>query len=390
MNSKLRIIVAGLIAQYPIGGVTWDYLQYVLGLARLGHDVYYLEDSSQWPYNPIEAGLGGDGSYNASYLSDIMDRFDLSENWAYRFPGGELPSGKVLPENWFCASDKRRIEFIGSADLLINVSSGIGDPSRYRRIPNLVYVDTDPVFTQLRVLSEPHFREHVDVHDVHFSYGECIRDSGPTTGHQWHPIRKPILVSEWHPLAPHRDAFTTVMNWTSYKDMTYDGQHYGQKDLEFMRFVELPNRVSPTVLEIALAVGNTRHPPRGLLTYKGWHLVDPMEVCPDLDRYREYIQSSKAEWTVAKHGYMVGQTGWFSGRSACYLAAGRPVVVQDTGFSSVLPVGDGILAFSTIEEAVDAIHHVNIDYLKHSNAAREIALEYFDSKKVLKRLIEQV
>jgi hypothetical protein len=258
----------------------------------------------------------------------------------------------------------------------------------YRKIPHLAYVDTDPVFTQIRVLNESEFRNHVDAHDVHFSYGECISDTGPATGHKWHPIRKPIVLSEWHPSAARRDIFTTVMNWTSYKDVTYSGKNYGQKDSEFMRFVDLPDRVSPTVLEIALGGGNTRQAPREQLIKKGWQLVEPMNVCPDLDSYRDYIESSKAEWTVAKHGYVVGQVGWFSGRTACYLAAGRPVVVQDTGFSSVLPVGEGILKFRTMDEAADAIREVAANYSQHSNVARDIAGEYFDSDKLLGKLIE--
>jgi hypothetical protein len=178
------------------------------------------------------------------------------------------------------------------------------------------------------------------------------------------------------------------MNWTSYKDVTYSGKNYGQKDSEFMRFVDLPDRVSPTVLEIALGGGNTRQAPREQLIKKGWQLVEPMNVCPDLDSYRDYIESSKAEWTVAKHGYVVGQVGWFSGRTACYLAAGRPVVVQDTGFSSVLPVGEGILKFRTMDEAADAIREVAANYSQHSNVARDIAGEYFDSDKLLSKLID--
>jgi hypothetical protein len=191
-----------------------------------------------------------------------------------------------------------------------------------------------------------------------------------------------------------------VMNWTSYKPLKYRGDSYGQKDMELKRFLDLPGRTPNATLEIAL--GNTQHQewqtndektpectPRSLLRENGWQVVDAMAVCPDLDSYRAYIESSKAEWSVAKNGYVLGQPGWFSCRSACYLAAGRPVVVQDTGYSEILPIGEGLLPFKTMNEAVAAIQEVTGNYGRHAKAARGIAEEYFDSDKVLSRLITQ-
>jgi hypothetical protein len=179
------------------------------------------------------------------------------------------------------------------------------------------------------------------------------------------------------------------MNWTSYKPVVYANRSYGQKDLEFVRFQELPRLITPTALEIAVNAGKTRRTPRQFLVHKGWRVVDPAAVCPDLDSYRDYIESSKAEWSVAKNGYVVGRPGWFSCRSACYLAAGRPVVVQDTGFGVVLPLGEGLLAFKTLEEAVASIKDIEANYPRHAKAARAIAAEYFDASKVLPRLIEE-
>ncbi len=380
VTSRLRIIVSGLIAQYPLGGVTWDYLQYVVGLARLGHDVYYFEDTGQWPYNPLEDGLARDCEFNVGYLGNIMSRFGLGTKWAYRFP---------YKSQWFGLPDGERTEVIESADLLINVSCGLQPCSEYRKIRSLAFVDTDPVFTQVKLArGQSDFHRVIDWHDAHFSYGECFSDAVPPTGHHWRPMRKPILLSEWRPSTPRRNVFTTIMNWTSYKNVTYRGQAYGQKDVELMRFLELPSKVAPTVLEMAVGPGKTRRPPHDLLLRKGWTIVDPMKVCPDLDSYRAYIESSKAEWTVAKNGYVIGQAGWFSGRSACYLAAGRPVVVQDTGFGSVIPIGEGVLTFRTLDEAADAIREVEGNYDRQARAARAIAEEYFDSDKVLSRLLE--
>jgi len=201
------------------------------------------------------------------------------------------------------------------------------------------------------------------------------------------------------------------MSWTSYKPLTYADKTYGQKDVEFYRFLNLPMTVRPIRLELALS--NIEHvnwrteienmPPivselmqgqpewssRELLVHAGWSVVDATETCRDLDSYRNYIQSSKAEWSVAKNGYVQGQSGWFSERSACYLASGRPVVVQDTGFPAVLPEGDGIFAFKTIEEATAAIEKIEANYAREAKVARAIAEEYFDSEKVLTRLVEE-
>jgi hypothetical protein len=381
MTSKLRIIVTGLIAQYPLGGVAWDYLQYVLGLARLGHDVYYVEDSGQWPYNPCEGGLAVDYMWNIHYLANLMERFELGQKWAYR-----LPYEKV----WFGLSECQWREVVHSADLLINVSGTVDHVADYRPVQRLAYIDSDPMFTQIRLhQGVPFFSSQVQAHDVHFTFGEHLSPSVPSTGHHWRPTRQPIILDAWHSTMPRRDVLTTVMNWTSYHDVVYEGRHYGQKDVEFVRFLNLPSLVAPAVLELAVNLGNTRRTPHALLKHHGWQLVDPDQVCPDLDRYRHYIQTSTAEWSVAKHAYVAGKTGWFSCRSACYLAAGRPVVVQDTGFSSILPVGDGILAFTTLEDAATAIEDLCARYPQHAKAARDLADAYFHSDLVLNKLIEE-
>jgi hypothetical protein len=381
MAENLRIIVTGQMAQYPLGGVTWFYLQYVLGLARLGHDVYYFEDSGQWPYNPTEQALPEDCGFNVEYLAGVLSRFGLGDKWAYRF---------LWQSQWFGLSEAKRKEVIESADLLINVSGTLERPQDYRKVRRLAYVDTDPVFTQVKLArGQKDFRKWVDAHDVQFSYGECASPAVPDTGHRWRATRVPIVLCEWHSGAPRRDVFTTIMNWTSHNSVTYHGQTYGQKDVEFKRFLDLPGRVAPTVLELAIGPGHGQRTPYDLLRHKGWRLVDPADVCPDLDSLRTYTESSMAEWSIAKNGYVAGQSGWFSERSARYLAAGRPVVVQDTGFSSVLPVGAGILPFRTCEEAVDGIRQVESDYERHSKAARAIAEEYFDSAKIMGRLVEE-
>ncbi len=409
MDSSLRIVVTGLIAQHPsLGGISWHYLQYLLGLRRLGHDIYYFEDSGQWPYN-FDGGASGndwvsyDCSENVAYLNSLMRRFGLENRWSYRFP---------IRNQWYGLSDSERRDVVNRADMLLNVSGSLEFPDHYRQVGRLVYIDTDPVFTQVKLArGEQDFRNRVDAHDVHFSYGECLSASVPRTGHNWQPTRQPIVLSEWRTSTAPRNGFTTVMSWTSYKPLTYADKTYGQKDVEFYRFLNLPMTVRPIRLELALS--NIEHvnwrteienmPPivselmqgqpewssRELLVHAGWSVVDATETCRDLDSYRNYIQSSKAEWSVAKNGYVQGQSGWFSERSACYLASGRPVVVQDTGFPAVLPEGDGIFAFKTIEEATAAIEKIEANYAREAKVARAIAEEYFDSEKVLTRLVEE-
>jgi hypothetical protein len=413
-DSSLRIIVTGLIAQHPtLAGVTWDYLQYVLGLVGLGHDVYYLEDSGQWPYT-TDGGPSGhdwtayDPTPNVAYLSEVMARYGLEKRWAYHFP---------IKHRWFGLSHQKRREVSQSAALVINISGTLRRPQEYRQVGRLVYIDSDPVFTQVKLKlarGQMRFRKQLEAHDMHFSFGEHLSRHVPATGHRWRPTRQPIVLSEWRPSMPQGEVFTTIMNWTSYKPLIYRGQTYGQKDMEFKRFLELPAKARPAAFEVALSkVRNPRHiswerhgnalppavreqeprkvqpTPPDVLAAMGWRVVDPRRVCPDLDRYRDYIESSRGEWSVAKHGYVVGQPGWFSCRSACYLAAGRPVVVQETGFCNVLPTGEGLLSFTTVEEAAAAVRQVNGDYARHAKAARAIAEEYFDSRKVLARLVDE-
>ena len=400
MNSQLRIIVTGIIGQHPmLGGVAWDYVQYLLGLIQLGHDAFYIEDSGEWPYT-WEKNIAADNwiaeecGPNVRHLAAVMERFGLGERWAYRFPRNGL---------WFGLSDFKRAEVMRSADLVLNVSGSIARPRKYLSAMRLAYIDSDPVFTQTRLaLRERKLSARVAAHDVHFSFGEAICNPTPV---DWKPTRQPIVLSEWRPTASRRRVFTTVMSWTSYKPLVYAGRRFGQKDMQFREYLDLPRRVAPVRLEVALSCHV--HPEwqssedvsgsqsrevrsvRQVLQDAGWQLAEAMQVCGDLDSYRAYIEGSMAEWSVAKHGYVVGKSGWFSCRSACYLAAGKPVVVENTGFDQILPVGEGILSFRTIEEATAAIEEVFTHYARHAAAARDIAETWFDSRKVLTSLLER-
>jgi hypothetical protein len=409
-TQSLRIIVTGLIAQHPwLGGLAWHYLQYVLGLGELGHDVYYVEDSGEWPYT-LDGGASGDDwiardcTTNVEYLNAAMARFGLSERWAYRFP---------RERRWYGMSARARRNVLRSADLLLNVSGTLSRPEEYRGIPRLVYIDSDPIFTQIKLSlrrGHPGFQKRVAAHDVHFSFGEALAHAGFEPGYRWRPTRQPIVLAQWPSTLPPRDVYSTVMSWTSYEPLVFRGKVYAQKDWEFRRFVDLPGRISPARIELAVnhidhAEWQTSEVPQtsdstgdrtsvkmsiaNALALHKWTIVDPVKRCGSLDDYRRYIQSSKGEWSVAKNGYVQGLPGWFSERSASYLAAGRPVIVQNTGFDSVLPVGEGIVAFSTVEEAVAGVANVERDYARHARAAREIAVEYFDANRVLTQLLDE-
>src|SRR6266480_848920 len=257
MSSRLRIIVSGLIAQHPmLGGMTWHYLQFPLGLAKLGHDVYYIEDSGEWPYN-LDGGPTGndwvarDASANVDHIGRVMARFRLEDKWSYRFPTEPSP-------RWFGMPDQRRDAVIRSADLLINVSGTLEHPERYRDVRRMVYIDTDPVFTQVKIaLPEPDFPERVAVHDVHFTYGETLSKAQIPNAFSWIPTRQPVALSEWETTEQPREVFSTVMSWTSYKPLLFRGKSFAQKDVEFLRFVDLPQKASDIQLEIAL--GGTHH-----------------------------------------------------------------------------------------------------------------------------------
>lgn len=393
-SRQLKIIVTGLIAQHPtLGGITWHYLQYVLGLDRLNHDVYYFEDSGEGPYNTDGGPTGRDWvskdcSRNVAHLATTASRFGFENRWAYHCP---------IESSWYGLTDEKREAVLSEADLLINTSGTLSDPSRYRGISRLAYIDTDPVVTHAKIAGRRDFRGRVDAHDIHFTFGESMNDRVPETGHSWHATRQPIVLSEWEPVPSRRDAYTTVMNWASYEPLVYREVSYGQKDVEFRQFLHLPASVTPVYLEVAL--GGTRHrqwesadletdmDPVRLLEGAGWGVVDADAVCGDALRYRDFIRSSRAEWSVAKNAYVRGQPGWFSERSACYLAAARPVIVQDTGFTGVLPTGKGILPFADLDGAVEAIAAVEGDYENHCEAARSIAESHFDSDKVLSKLV---
>jgi hypothetical protein len=380
-SERLRVVVLGDVVRIPLGGMAWSDMHYLLGLAALGHDVYYLEDSDDHPWSCYDPGRdmsGTDPAYGLAFAERSFREAGLEDRWAYY----DAHRGTWLGP---CAGRVR--EICSGADLLFN----LGCPVRswLEEIPVRVLVDKDPVFTQIRNLAEPQRRERAAQHTAHFSFGENIgtsRAAIPADGFPWQATRHPIFLDAW-PAMPGRPGgrFTTVMQWESYPARAYAGIAYGTKAASFEPYLDLPRRAGP-VLEMTVGSASA---PRDELRRHGWVLPDPLDVSRDLASYQHYIQRSKAEFTVAKHGYVVSRSGWFSERSAAYLASGRPAVLEDTNFTDWLPAGAGVLAFRNPDEALAGIEEVNRRYEFHCRAAREIAHEYFDARRVLPGLIEQ-
>jgi hypothetical protein len=381
----MRIVVTGLLGQYAFGGVTWDYIQYLLGFRALGHDVWYLEDSGSWPYDPVKETIGSDCAFNVHYLQGMMAGFGFGDRWIYR----NGADGK-----FYGAGEAAARDLIKNADLLVNVSSAGWLRDYEFGVRHQMFIDGDPMFCQVGLLDPKNadYAARVRAHDSHFTFGLNIGGPGclaPETGIRWRKTVQPIALDHWpFQAAAAPDRFTTVMNWSSYAPVEWQGKKYGQKNLEFEKFKTLPQK-TPQRLEMAMGPGIGAVRPLEELRGLGWVVLEPKEVLPTHQLYRDFLASSKAEWSVAKHGYVEGRTGWFSCRTACYLALGRPAVVQETGWSDYLPAGDGLLTFSTMDEAIAAIDDINDHYAEHAAAARALAEQYFEAKKVCADLLAQ-
>jgi len=382
-----RAVVTGMIATYPVGGVAWDYGQYALGLVRLGYEVYYLEDTGWQTYDPVKGEYGEDPSYGIRFLQDSLAGLSptLGRRWHFRAMDGTTYG---IPASQF-------EQIVADADLFLNVSGGTLLRDAYMANPCKVLVDTDPGWNHF--VNFPKWDQAPGwqgthgwrSHDHFFTYAERIGQPDcvlPALGIPWHKTRPPVVLDQWRPQAP-GDRWTTVMTWNNFhQPIEHQGVTYGTKELEFALVEALPQRVKAS---FELAVGGS-DPPRDRWGNLGWSVVDSQTISRTADDYRAYIQRSRGEFSVAKNVYVATRSGWSSCRSVCYLAASRPVVVQDTGFSEFIPTGEGLLAFSALEEARQEIIAVEHDYEHHQQKALEIAREYFGADRVLDRLLRDI
>ena len=393
---KLRIIIGGFLGLFPAGGVTWDYIQYPLGLALLGHDVYYIEDTRLYPVYQKPGSNWNDCTSCVEHLQSVMKYFNMNDRWAYR----DEASGTS-----FGLSETKIKELCGSADIFINISCSTVMREEYLKIPKRILIDSDPMFTQIQYASQqmftpgqPGLRSLLHAHNYLFTFGENIGANDCLIPHdelQWHTTRQPVCLKFWQPQPPafgDGAALTTLMNWTAGKKLLYNNEEWGQKDVEFFRFSSLPQNFPG--LKFSLIVSKTGGTDYSLQKEKmeraGWKILDPETHADNWIKYQQFIQNSIGEFSVAKETYVKANSGWFSCRSACYLASGRPVVTQDTGWSRFIPSGDGLFAFHDMESAIDAVQQVVSRLEHHSKTAREIAADYFDSEKVLNSLLNKI
>jgi hypothetical protein len=379
-----RILIAGALAQHPLGsaGYAWAFLQYVLGFRRLGFDTYYVEHiasdkcvDDEWHPAPFAS------SANARFFSAVAERFGFGDHAALLEWEGAGHIGLQRTEVEQLARD---------TDLLVNLSGRFHLQSVLGAVRRRLYVDLDPGFVQIWQ-QQYGVDMNLHGHDAHVTVGLNLGAADcpvPTCGIEWKTTLPPVVLSEWTTTAPAGAAYTTVADWRGYSPVEWRGVWYGQKAEEFVRLIELPERVG-VPLELCLAI-HPDEPERARLEAHGWRLTSPRVHAATPDSYRDYIRGSRGELTVVKHGYAVGRTGWFSDRSACYLAAGRPVIIQDTGIGAHVPTGAGLLTFTDLDSATAAVQRVEHDYARHAQAAAAFAREHLDSDRILPRLLELV
>lgn len=370
---RVNILIAGMLAGDPFqGGATWAVLQYVLGLRQLGHDVVVVD--------PLPGGAIPPET--ATYFDEVCTAFGLTGRAALMPHDEGVPRGMDADALRAC---------IRRSTVLVNLSGRWRDHEAVAGVPVRVYVDLDPGFTQLW------HHQGADVglghHTHHVTVGGAMARAGhhlPTSDVSWRAMLPPVVLDAW-PVAsqPSSVRLSTVANWRSYGSIEHDGVHYGQKAHSFRRLERLPAE-SPLPLDVALSIHDGDRADRDRLATAGWGILDPCANAGDPGRYQRFVQSSWAEIGVAKTGYVAGRTGWVSDRTACYLASGRPAVVQDTGLADVLPLGRGLLTFEGVDDAADAIGRVQRDYRGHREAARSLAESHFDSRRVLGGLLSDV
>jgi hypothetical protein len=383
-----KIVVLGMMTNFPVAGNIWLVAQYLVGFRRLGYDVYYVEAHAVTPTKFVERYVDDASGCAAAFIDAVMRRFDLADHWAFH----------ALHEDGHCygMTEAQLKQLYASADLLINLHGGTVPLPEHAATGRLVYLETDPVALEVEVYKNvPEAIAFLEPHVAFFTWGEnygnddCRVPLSPRF--PFRPTRPPVVPDLWLGAGNGgpRKAFTTVGNWRQdARDVELDGVIYRwSKHHEFLKFIDTPLRTGGT---FELALSRCRDNDRRLLEANGWRVRDALAVSSDLDSYRTYLGGSRGEFTVAKEQNVRLRSGWFSERSAQYLAAGRPVITQETGFSNVLPTGEGLFGFSTMDEIERAVAEIDADYERHCTAAAALARECFGYEPVLGRLLSDV
>jgi hypothetical protein len=385
---RKRVVVMGFMGSMPIAGVIWQHIHYIVGLQRLRHDVYYIEDSARLPYNPETFEVTNEFDYAARVLSRLAGEFDFKNRWAF--------CARYLPGNPTAGLPLKKIrQLYREGDAILNVCGTQEFNDDLLVSDRILYVESDPGVEQIKIdKGVKSTIEYLRRHRALFTFGENVGTTSfpvPTHGFKWLPTRQPVVTDLWKTKRSPSDAavFTSVANWSTsgLKDISWRGQKYlWSKSREFLRFISAPKRAGET-FELATNIEHTAT--RGRFERNGWRFRCPLQMSVDYWLYRDYIQRSKGEFTVAKDQYVRLNTGWFSDRSACYLAAGRPVIIQETGFTKIYGGKAGLVSFRSVGEIAEAVKRINADYAKHSRAAYNLAREFFESEKVLKSILDR-
>jgi hypothetical protein len=376
------VLLIGALGKLPYGGMAFYWGHHIVGLRELGYDVHYLErlDHPNEAYDPNTNEMTDDPSYALGYLAGLLPRFGV---------GPERTSfvdraGVCHFSGWPALRDA-----LDRAAFVLNV----GVPTWFdelERCERRLFIDCDPMFTQVAMVTGDGTRAEPPRHyDTLFTSGARIGADDcliPTAGREWLPARNVVSTSLWKVTpAPPDGPVVALLHWAAGGELEFEGHTFGHKDREFVRFLELPRR---TARRLVAAVGGGGAP-KDELGAAGWELVGPLQATRTIDVYQRFIADSRADLGIAKHAYVETRSGWFSDRSTCYLAAGRPVLHQDTGFTDWLPEDEGVLAFSDLDSLVDALDRLDADYDRHAHAARRIVEEHFEARVVLHDMLEQ-
>lgn len=380
-------VVAGAIATYPLGGVAWDYGQYAVGLEKLGFEVYYLEDTGLWMYDAHTQDRTEDCSYGLNFLRASLQRLSpsLADRWHFR----------AADDRTYGLDASSLRDIVLEADLFLNISGMCLLRDEYMRCRRKALIDTDPGwnhfvgYPRADMARLPPGVNRFRAHDVFYTYAERLGRTGCRLRDfeiQWHPTRPPVVVDAWAK-GDKGAVWTTVLSWNAYETpIAHDGELYGSKDMQFPAVEDLPLATG-----VPCQIASTDIPPlhREHLRRRGWSVIDSVHLSATAEAYRQYIQNSRGEFSVAKNVYVATKSGWFSCRSVCYLASSRPVILEDTGFSEIIATGTGLLTFTNLKEACQAITKVEEGYDEHCRAAREVAEGYFDSDVVLGEMLDR-
>ena len=387
LASKPKLVFLGMMSRFPVSGAIWGTLHYLIGFQRLGFDVYYVEAHGCTPRNFIEPEADDGWANAAAFIDRVMRRFDLGDRWAY----------DPLTDNdlHFGMSRSAVARLYAEAALIINYHGGTVPLPEHSATGRLIYLETDPVELQIELYNnDPNTIAFLEPHSAFFTWGLNYHspDCKLPLPERFHfQTTCPAVVQDlwWPNNNGPRELFTTIGNWRQvHRQVAFQGETYHwNKEYEFQKIIGLPSR---TPQKFELALGSYEPADQAMLEAKGWLVRSSQAISDDVDAYRDYIIRSRGEFTVAKDQNIRLRTGWFSERSAQYLAAGRPVITQETGFCNVLPTGGGLFGFSTMDEILAAVETINARYEENSRAAREIARDHFNYDVVLGKMLSEL